>query len=150
MKFTIFSCPLFTFSKNETLEIWLKWLLSNWGRLLIEKDLGRSSSPPNYLKDSWKLLPWLISTNLPSWVTLWAVVPKIYSKMLLVSCTNTHHDVTDLVNHEVFKNVKTLISLERNITFLQNEKIHNLCLRWFIFRSYNFVAKVTFKAYLRH
>ena len=27
-----------------------------------------------------------------------------------VSCTNTHHDVTDLVNHEMVKNTKTLIS----------------------------------------
>ena len=27
-----------------------------------------------------------------------------------VSCTNTHHDVTDLVNHGMVKNTKTLIS----------------------------------------
>ena len=49
--------------------------------------------------------------------------------MDLVSYTNNHHDVTDLVNHEMFKNTKTSISRERNITFLQNKKKFNLCLR---------------------
>ena len=28
-------------------------------------------------------------------------------EMHLVSCTNTHRDVTDLVNHEMVKNTKT-------------------------------------------
>ena len=28
-------------------------------------------------------------------------------KKYTVSCTNTHHDVTDLVNHEMVKNTKT-------------------------------------------
>ena len=67
----------------------------------------------------------------------WLVVQKIYSEMHLVSCTNTHHDVADLVNHKV-KNTKTWISWERNITFLRN-KILNLCLGWQILRSYRFV-----------
>ena len=62
-----------------------------------------------------------------------------------VSCTNPHHDVTDLVNHGIDKNTKTWISLEQKITFLLNKKILNLCLRWHIFRSYCFVAEVTFK-----
>ena len=61
-----------------------------------------------------------------------------------VSCTNTYHDVTDLLNHGMVKNTKTWIYLERNITFLQNRKILNLCLRWHILRSYPFVAEVTF------
>ena len=63
-----------------------------------------------------------------------------------VSCTNIHHDVTDLVNHEMAKNTKTWISRERNITFLRNKKILKLCLRWHILRSYHYVAEVTFKA----
>ena len=37
-----------------------------------------------------------------------------------VSCNNAHHDVTDLVNHGMVKNTKTLISWEWKITFLQN------------------------------
>ena len=43
------------------------------------------------------------------------------------SCTNTHHDVTDLVNHGIIKNTKIRISREKNITFLRNKKEINLC-----------------------
>ena len=62
-----------------------------------------------------------------------------------VSCTNTHNDVTDLVNHGMVKNRNTWISWERNIIFLWNKKTLNLCLRWNIQRSYCFVVEVTFK-----
>ena len=62
-----------------------------------------------------------------------------------VSCANTHHDVTDLVHHGMVENTKIWISWVRNITFLQNKKIINLCLRWQILRSYHFVAEVGFK-----
>ena len=70
--------------------------------------------------------------------------------MHLISCTNTHYDVTDLVNHGMVKNTKTLISCERNIIFLRNEKILNLCFRWYILRRYRFVAEVTFKHVWKH
>ena len=69
---------------------------------------------------------------------------KRYSKMYLGSCTNTHRDITNSVNHGMVKNTKTWISWEWNIIFLLNKKILNLCLRWHIFRSYCFVAEVTF------
>ena len=69
---------------------------------------------------------------------------KIWSKMHLVSCANTHHDITDFVDLGMVRNTKTWISWERNITFLRNEEILNLCLRWHILRSYCFVAEVTF------
>ena len=62
-----------------------------------------------------------------------------------VACINTHHDVTDLINHGMVKNTKTWISWERNITFLRNKRIFNMCLMWHILRSYRFVAEVTFK-----
>ena len=55
------------------------------------------------------------------------MVQKIYSKMHPVSCTNTHHDVTDLLNCEITKTTKTWISWEWNITFLRNEKQRNYC-----------------------
>ena len=87
----------------------------------------------------------LLSINWPSLVTSWFVVQKIYSKMHLVSCTNTHRDVTDLVNHRMVKNTKTWISWEQNITFLRNKKILNLCLRWHNLRSYRFVTEVAFR-----
>ena len=66
------------------------------------------------------------------------------SKMYPASYTNTHHDVTNLVNHKMVKNTKIWISWERNTTFLWNKKIINLCLRWHILRIYCFVAEVTF------
>ena len=62
-----------------------------------------------------------------------------------VSCINTHHDIKDLVNHEMVENTKTRISWEWSITFLRNKKVLNLCLRWYIFRSYCYVAEVNFK-----
>ena len=73
------------------------------------------------------------------------MVQKIYSKMYLVSCTNTYRDVRDLVNHGIVKNAKTWISWQRNIFFLQNKKILNLCLKWHILRSYCFAVELTFE-----
>ena len=40
-----------------------------------------------------------------------------------VSCTNTHHDVTDLLNHGMAENTKTWISQERNITFYETKNV---------------------------
>ena len=40
------------------------------------------------------------------------------------SCANTHHDVTNLLNHGMTKNTK---SWEWTRAFLQNEKVLNLC-----------------------
>ena len=71
------------------------------------------------------------------------MVQKIYSKMYLVSFTNTYRDVTDLVNHGMVKNTKTWISWKQNIIFLQNKKILNLCLKWHILRGYRFLAELT-------
>ena len=71
------------------------------------KDLEPSPSPRNCSKDSRKLLPLLISINWPSLVTSWVVVQKIYLKMYLVSCTYTHRDIIDSVNHGIVKNTKT-------------------------------------------
>ena len=73
------------------------------------------------------------------------MVQKIYLKMYLVSCTNTHSDVTDSVNHGMVENTKTWISWEQNIIFLRNKRILNLCLRWHILITYRFLAEVTFK-----
>ena len=84
--------PCSPLQKNEALKSW-----HNWSP--IEKDLELSLSPPSCSKDSWKLLSLHISTNWPSLVTLWVLVQKICSKMYPVSCTNTYHNVTDLVNY---------------------------------------------------
>ena len=55
----------------------------------------------------------------------------------------TSHTNTCQVNHGMVK-LHKLEYLEQNITFLQNEKILNLCLRWHVLRSYCFVAELTF------
>ena len=68
--------PYLSFQKSETLESWYNWLLSDWTRLLNWKGPGTwiCSSPPNCLKNSWKLLPLLISISWPSLLTQWVVV----------------------------------------------------------------------------
>ena len=70
---------------------------------------------------------------------------KDYWKIHHVLCTNTHHEVTDLVKQQMVKNTKTWIPWEWNIIFLSNKKILDLCLRWHILRNYCFVAGVTFR-----
>ena len=74
---------------------------------------------------------------------------EIFLKVHPVSCTYTHHDVTDLVNHGMVKNTGTWISWGQNMNFLWNKKILNLCLGWCILRSYHFVVEVTFKSNCR-
>ena len=146
MTYTIFNCLLFAFSKKKikhwNLDIFGYWVIG--AGYWIKKYLKSSPRLPKCSKDYWKLLPLLISINWPSLVTSWVVVQKTYSKMHLVSCTNTHRDVTDLVNPEMVKNTKTWISSERNIIVPRNKKIFNLCFRWHILRSYCLVAEVTF------
>ena len=44
----------------------------------------------------------------------------------------------------IFNGWHIWVSWERNIIFLQNKKILNLCFRWDILRSYRFVAEVNF------
>ena len=93
----------------------------------------------------WKLLSLLISISWPNLVISWVAVQKIYSKMHPVSFPNIYRDVTDLVNHGMFKNKKTRISWERNVILVRNKKNLNLCLRWHILRNYRFISEVTFK-----
>ena len=78
-------------------------------------------------------------------LTEWVVVQQIYSKMHPISYTNIHHEVIDLVNERMVKITQNWVSWKRNIIFLRNYKILNLCLRWHILKSYRFVAEVIFK-----
>ena len=131
---------------------WNRGLFGYWvigAGCWIKKDLEASTSPPNCSKDYWKLLLLLISINWPVLVTSWAAVEKIYLEMHLVSWTNIHHDIKDLVNHGMVKNAKIWISWERKIIFLWNKNFFNLCSRWHTLRSYRFVVEVTFKACLK-
>ena len=54
------------------------------------------------------------------------MVQKIYSKMHHISCTNTHRDITDLVNHGMVKNTK-LEYLEKGTYFLYEIKKFIIC-----------------------
>ena len=95
---------------------------------LMEKGLKLSSSPPNCSEDFGKIFPLLIYINWPSLLGYWVVVQKIYSKMHPISCINTHHDVTDLVN------LWEVIIFLAEITFkggncLQKELLQNLLLQ---------------------
>ena len=69
-----------------------------------------------------KLLLFIISINWPNLVTSWVLAEKEFSEIHLVSFTNTDRDLTDLLNHGMFKNTKTWISWERNIIFLRSKK----------------------------
>ena len=104
---------LFKWMKHWNIDIIGYWV--NGAGCSIEKDLEHNPSPPNCSKDSWKFLPLFITTNWLSLMTQWVVVHP-------VSCTNTHHDVTDLVNHGMVKNTKTWLFWERNKTFPRNKK----------------------------
>ena len=89
---------------------------------------------------------WILSTIKIKFGQILVCCTTNISNIFLVQCwtLETHHDVTDLVNHGIVWNTKTWISWERNITFLWSKKIINLCLKWHILRSYRFVAEVTF------
>ena len=50
------------------------------------------------------------------------MVYKIFLKMHSVSCTNTHHDVTDLVNHGMVKNKKNMNILKTECNFFYKIK----------------------------
>ena len=61
-----------------------------------------------------------------------------------VSCTNTHHDVTDFANHWMVLKTE---SWEWNINFPRNEKIPNLCHRLLVLRFFGLVADLTCKSF---
>ena len=112
----------------------------------IEKDLELSPSPANCSSKGFpKIIVLVYNYLLTKFGDLMSCGSKDNSEMHPVSCFNTHHDVTELVNHRMVENTKTWISWEQNITFLWNKKILNLCLKWHILRSYRFLAEATFK-----
>ena len=138
--FNILILPYSPFQKNETLEFWHNWLLSNWSRLLNWK--GSETQPQS--SKSFKRFQKNIALACIHHLTKFGGLMSCGLKIHPVSCTNAHHDVTDSVNHEMVKNTKTWISQDWNMTFLWNKKNLNLCLRWHISSGYGLVA-VTFK-----
>ena len=81
-----------------------------------------------------------VEGSLTAWIRAvmikWLVQARFYFKHCILtmhsfSCTNTNHDVKDLVNHGIVENTeswsllkqKKLISWELKLTFLWNKKI---------------------------
>ena len=76
------------------------------------------------------------------------MVQNLYSKMHPVSCTITHCDDTDLVNHGMVENTKKLNILRMEIKKNWKKNLDlccRLCLRN-ILRSHRFVPEVTFNS----
>ena len=69
-------------------------------------------------------------------------------KMYPVVCTNTHHHITDLVNHGWVKIQKVEYLENRTYFFCKLKKFLNCASDDTILRSYRFLVEVTFKTSL--
>ena len=118
-------------------------ILSNWSRLLNWKVRGTSLQSSKLFKRFLKNIALPYIYQLTKFGGLISCGSKYIFKNAL-SCTITHHNVIDLVNHMMIENTKFWVSQEWNITFLWNKKILNWCFKWNILRSYIYVAEVTF------
>ena len=122
--------------------------MNNWNRLLNWKGPGTYSQSSKLFKRFLKIVTLVYIYQLAKFGYLMSCGLKDISKNAPCSCTNIHHDVTDLVEQCTVKDIKTSwISWERNIIFLRNKKVLNKWLRWHILRRYRFVAEVTFKQF---
>ena len=65
--------------------------------------------------------------------------------MFSTSCANAHHGVINFKADGMVQNANDSISREKNMTLPFNEIILELGIKDFIYRSYHFLVKVTFK-----
>ena len=65
-----------------------------------------------------------------------------------ISCTNTHHDVTDLANHEMIKNKKLEYLEKGNITFQRNKRILKLGKNSCIFYHHQQFSIISIQGYM--
>ena len=140
--FTFFT--LFT-QKMKHWNLDINWLLSTWRRLLNWKGPGPYARSSKLFKRFLKIFALVYIYELAKYVDLMSCGSKDVFKKASHALTDTHHDVTDLVNRGMVKNTKIWISWDQNITFLWNKKILDLCLKLDILRIYRFVVEVTFK-----
>ena len=66
---------------------------------------------------------------------------------VLYLCANIHHDVTTFEVDKMVWNIENWTYHEWTMTFPWNERILKLCLKNHIFRSYQFLAELTFKVW---
>ena len=88
------------------------------------------------------MLPMTISISLPSLMTKWLSIQKIYSKLPFALILQWRH------HNGIVRNIKKWISQERNMTFLWNKK-NELCFKYKI-SSYLFLEEVAFKKMRNH
>ena len=117
------------FQKSETQKSWHKWLLSNWSRSLNWKRPGTYPQSFKLLKRFLKSIALAYIYQLAKYSNWMSCGSKDIFQMHLILCANTHHDFTNLVNHEMLKKTKNWTSWERNIAFPQIKRIINLCLK---------------------
>ena len=140
LTFTNFNCPLLLIHLFKKMKHWnlniANWLLSNWDRLLKRKGPETLPQSSKFFKRLHRII--VIVYSYLSVGQVWWLHHELWIKRYIqkctlshiTSCTNTHPDVTDLVNHDgMVKNTKNWISWEWNIIFLWNKKILNLCFR---------------------
>ena len=95
------------FQKNETLESWYNLLLSYWSRLLNWKGPGTQPQFSEMLKQFPEIYcPCLYL----SFGQVWWLNELLFKKCIqkcTVSCANSHHDTSDLVNHICWNMLRT-------------------------------------------
>ena len=127
--------PYSPFRKNETLKSWHNWLLKTTWNL---------ASVLQIVRKNWfmKIVPLTYIHQLAEFGDLIICSSKDIFKnalCLIYLYSSWRHWFGKSRDRQIW------ISWERNIAFLRNKKILNLCLTWHILRSCCFVAKVTFK-----
>ena len=80
--------------------------MSNWSRLVNWKGPETWPQSSELFKRFLKIIDLVYMCQLAKFGDLMSCGSKMHPD----SCTNTHHDVTDLINHEIVKNTKTWIS----------------------------------------
>ena len=130
MTFTIFKCPLLTFSVN-----WNTGIFGNWSRLLNWKETGTYPQSLKYFKRFLKVISLIHIYRLAKFGDLVSYGSKHVFKnapCLISLYSSWRHRF----GNGMVKNTKTWISWERIITFLRNKKILSLYLIRNILRSY--------------
>ena len=100
----------------------------------------KTHSTSNHTKCFLTVLYMAITVRWPSFMTIWYLIKKIYSKMFSTSCVNSHH-VRALEVNGIDQNIKNLISQEQIMTLPWNKKL-DLGLIDHIFGSYHFFVEV--------
>ena len=127
----------FKWGRYQKLIIIAFWLITEEQEIRKGLDLGLS--PANHAKYFLKIFSMTVS---PIFITSQCRIQKIYSKMYVTLCANTHNDITAFeVNGIVWNTTKMNISrTERNFSMKQTLK---LCRKDCIFRIYVLIVEVT-------